>query len=397
MATIELTPTAVAAGGDAVARDADGRVVFVHGALPGERVVVQIHEERASYARGAIVAVLEPSPSRRAPPCPYAAGGCGGCGWQHVAPPTQRDQRRDLVVEALTRIGGLEDPAVDPGVALGTERYRTTVRCGVVAGRAGYRRRRSHDVLPVDDCLVAHPLVAELVAEGRFGSATEVTLRAGARTGERMVVAHPTAAGVRAPDGTIVVGTDELRRGRRAWYHEQAAGRSWRISASSFFQARPDGAERLVAEVTSALERLAPDAVTLVDLCSGVGLFAGTVGADRRVTAVERHRPAVADGRHNLAGIDVRHVRAGFESWRPAAADVVVADPTRAGLGRIGVDAVAATGAGLVVLVSCDAAALGRDTSLLGAAGYAFEGATLVDLFPHTAHVEVVSRFVRTS
>ncbi len=395
MATVELTPTTVAAGGETVARDDDGRVVFVHGALPGERVMVDIVEERATFARGATVAVVEASPWRRQPPCPNVARGCGGCGWQHVAPEAQRDHRRAVVIDALRRIGGVEAPSVGAGVALPAERYRTTVRCAVVDGRAGYRRRRSHDVLVVDDCLVSHPLVAELVADGRFGEATEVTLRAGARTGERVAVIHPSAAGVQVPDGTLVVGTDELRKGRRAWYHEEVAGRRWRISASSFFQARPDGAEALVAEVTTAVERLSPGAATLVDLCSGVGLFGGTVGKGRRVTAVERHRPAVADARHNLAGMDVRHVRAAFETWRPAPADVVVADPARGGLGRAGVAAVTATGASLVVLVSCDAAALGRDAGLLRAGGYGFEGATLVDLFPYTAHVEVVSRFVR--
>lgn len=385
----------MAVGGDAVARDGSGRVVFVHGALPGERVLAAVNDERKTFARATVVEVLDPSLDRRTPPCAYASGGCGGCDWQHIAPGAQRDHRRASVVECLQRLGGIDDPAVLAGAPLATERYRTTVRCGVVGGRAAYRRRRSHDLLPVEDCLVAHPLVVELIEEGRFGSAREVTLRVGARTSERLVVAHPTAEGVVLPEGTRVVGTRELTNGRRAWYHEEVAGRRWRISATSFFQSRPDGAEALVQAVGGAVDELAPEETTMVDLCSGVGLFAGTIGNGRRIVAVERHAAAAADARHNLADQDVRHVRTNFEQWRPSPAGIVVADPARSGLGTAGVATVVATGATAVVLVSCDPAALGRDASLLGASGYSYVGSVLVDLFPHTAHVETVSRFIR--
>lgn len=396
MTTVEMTPTAMAVGGEAVARDDAGRVVFVHGALVGERVLVELTEERKTFARASVVEVLDPSVDRREPPCPNVRRGCGGCDWQHMAPATQADHRQASVIESLQRLGGITDPDVRTGAPLATERYRTTVRCAVVDGRVAYRRRRSHDLLTVDDCLVAHPLIADLITHGRFGSAREVTLRAGARTSERLVLAHPTAEGVVVPDDTLVVGTADVRQGRRAWYHEEVAGRRWRISATSFFQARPDGAEALVEAVGAAVHELVPDASTMVDLCSGVGLFAGTAGAGRRVVAVERHRAAVADARHNLADDDVRHVRSGFEGWRASPAEIVVADPSRSGLGPAGVRTVAAVGATAVVLVSCDPAALGRDADLLQAVGYRYIGSVLVDLFPHTSHVEVVSRFLRS-
>lgn len=385
----------MAAGGDAVARDQDGRVVFVAGALPGERVRVVISDERRTFARAAAVEVRTASPDRRRPPCPHVADGCGGCGWQHIEPAAQRRHRRVIVADALTRLGGIVDPVVRDGPDLPTERYRTTVRATVVDGRAGFRRRRSHDALAVDDCLVAHPLLAELIVDGRFGDATKVVLRAGARTGERLVIAQPSTAGVWLPDDVALVGADELARGRRAWFHEEVAGRRWRISAPSFFQGRPDGAEALVAAVAGAIEIHAPDAATLVDLCAGVGLFAGTVGAGKRIVAVERDRAAVADARVNLVGDPARVVRSSVERWRPSAADVVVADPPRTGLGARGVATVAAAGAPLVVLVSCDPAALGRDAGLLVAAGYELVDATVIDLFPHTPHVETVATFVR--
>lgn len=394
----------MAVGGDAVARDDDGRVVFVAGALPGEQVVAEVTEERRDFARAVTVEVLHAAAERREPPCPHVADGCGGCDWQHVVPPAQAELKRAMVAETLHRFGGVAEPVVELGPPLEPGGGRTTVRAAVTNGRAGYRRRRSHDVLAVDECLISHPLVAEMLVDGWFAGATEVTLRAGARTGERLAIVTPTAQGVRLPADVVVVGSDELRRGHRAWYHEEVAGRRWRISATSFFQARPDGADALVSLVGQAVEGLVPNAERLVDLCSGVGLFAGSLagtaaGASsdtpRSVLAVERHRPAVVDAGYNLAGLDARVVRSSIEAWRPSTAEVVVADPPRRGLGKPGVAAVAATGAAACILVSCDPAALGRDVALIAGCGLHHVRSTLVDLFPNTSHVEVVTALVR--
>lgn len=393
MATVEVTISGLVAGGDGLARADDGKVVFVTGALPGERVLAEITDDRGGFARAALGGVLDASPDRIDPPCRHVVRGCGGCGWQHVSPKAQPALKADIVVDALRRIGKIDAPIVVAGPVLG-DGGRTTVRGAVVDGRFGFRRRRSHDVVTVDDCPVTHPRLVDLVADGRYHGATEVTLRAGAGTGERLVLAHPTAARVQVPDDVVVVGTDELRRGRHAWYHEEVAGRRWRISSTSFFQSRPDGAEALVDAVRAAIADR-PDDGALIDLCCGVGLFAGTVGAGRPVVGLERHGPAVHDARHNLSDLDVRLVRAGLDRWRPSPADVVVADPARAGLGAKAVRAVAATGAARIVLISCDPAALGRDAHLLGGHGYRLVSSTLVDMFPQTAHVEVVSRFDR--
>ena len=393
---LELTTTGVAAGGASVARDEDGRVVFVRGALPGERVRVVVTDERRSYASARVAEVLEAAPDRVVPPCPHVAEGCGGCDWQHIGPDAQPGLRAAIVRDALTRIGRIEAPMVAEGEPLPSERYRTTVRGAVVGDRFAYRRWHSHDSLAVGSCLIAHPLVEEVVEEGRFPGARQVTIRAGAATGERLVVVDGSADGVVVPEGVAVVGKDELRRGRRAWYHEEVAGRTWRISATSFFQSRPDGAEQLVRAVRSTATDVAPGAGSMADLCAGVGLFAGTVGAGLPVIAVERDRSAVADARHNLGDEPVRVVRASIEGWRPDHVDLVVADPPRTGLDRKGVAAIKGTRAHGVVLVSCDPAALGRDARLFAEAGYRHAGTTLVDLFPHTSHVEAVTGFVRS-
>jgi len=389
-ARAELRVERVVAGGDGLARGEDGRVVFVAGALPGERVVAQIEQQRRDFSRAAAVEVLEASPWRRSPPCPAVAAGCGGCGWQHVDPDGQRELKRDIVADALRRLGGLADPVVEVGRPLDPVGYRTTVRVGLYQGRPGFRAASSHELVPVDHCLVAHPLVDDLLRTTSFGAAAEATLRCGVATGERLVLAHPDATGVDVPAGVVLA---SAAAPDDAAFHEVVAGHRFRVSATAFFQTRADGAAALVEEVRVALDG-AP-AGRLVDAYAGVGLFAATVAADRPVVAVEQHRAAVADARVNLAGHDARVVRADVARWRPVDAPVVIADPARAGLGRIAAGVLAGTGAARLVLVSCDPASLGRDSRLLAGHGFRHQRSVLVDLFPHTPHVEVVTTFLR--
>ena len=173
------------------------------------------------------------------------------------------------------------------------------------------------------------------------------------------------------------------------------AGKVWRISARSFFQSSPEGAEALVEVVSDRVQRYAPAAERLVDLYAGVGLFAGTIGANRHVVAVERSRSSIADARINLADLDVRLRDMAVQDWRPEPADVVIADPARRGLTSEGVDIVDRTGAALCVLVTCDVGALGRDTRLLLEAGFDHVDSAVIDLFPHTDAVEVITTFAR--
>jgi 23S rRNA (uracil1939-C5)-methyltransferase len=193
----------------------------------------------------------------------------------------------------------------------------------------------------------------------------------------------------------VLVGAADLDRGHRAWIHDVVVGRRWRISARSFFQSRPDGAEGLVDAVVAGIAPTEPRRVA--DLYAGVGLFAGALHdrlatAPARTEVVEANRGAVADARVNLADLQgVRVVAVDVRRWRPSAVDAVVADPSRHGLGADAVRRIAATGAVTLALVSCDPAALGRDAGLLAAAGYDLRALRMIDLFPHTPHVEVVS------
>jgi 23S rRNA (uracil1939-C5)-methyltransferase len=198
------------------------------------------------------------------------------------------------------------------------------------------------------------------------------------------------------PEGVRVVAGAELAAGRRAWLHEEVAGVRLRVSARSFFQAGPEAAEALVAAVADAAGALGPDD-RVADLYGGVGLFAATVGRGARTVLVEASASATADARINLRGTDrpARVVRSDVARWRPRRMDLVIADPPRVGLGRGAARTVAGTHARRVMLVSCDAGSLGRDVALLRAAGYRWVSSTLVDAFPHTPHVEVVTRLDR--
>lgn len=391
---VEVRAERMVAGGSALARTSEGKVVLVAGALPGELVQVQV-ERRRGADRGTVLAVREPSPDRVEPPCPHVVEGCGGCDWQHATPDRQQQMRLEIVEDALRRLGHLDDPVVRSGPVIDPAGGRSTLRLGVDDGVLGLRHRSSHEVVPLAGCLVAVPELSALLAPGALdpGVAEEVVLRVAPGTGERLLLAEPTAEGVVAPADVAVVGGDELDAGRRRWFHVEVAGVRLRVSARSFVQARAAGAEALVEVVSEQVEGAPPG--PLVDLYGGVGLFAATVGAERPVVVVERSRSAAADARQNLAhrGKQAKVVARAVARWTPSRAAVVVADPSRAGLGPVGVAKVVATGAPRVVLVSCDAASLGRDAAALVGEGYRHVESVVVDMFGHTSHVEVASRF----
>jgi 23S rRNA (uracil1939-C5)-methyltransferase len=376
---VELTATRMVAGGDALGRIEDGRVALIDGALPGERVRIEVTADKADLLRGRVVEVLEPSAARVTPPCVHAREGCGGCGWQHVAVDAQPQLKLDIIRDALNRIAHIPEPPLAAPVLLPTDGFRTTVRALVVDGKPAFRKHQSHDPVMIDSCMVAHPAIDELLRDGKFGRATEVTLRVATGTGERAALAEPAEIVMDLPP--------DVMRGKNAAVHEVIDGHSMRVSINSFFQSRTDGAATLARLVRGAT---GPDRI-LADLYCGVGLFAITADQPKRIVAVERGRAAVADAKFNLKGRDARIVRSDVGKWKGNKVDVVVADPSRAGLGRDGARAVLACDPERVVLVSCDAAALARDIGLLVAAGFTLTSVTLVDLFAHTPHVECVT------
>jgi len=201
---LDLDVTGVAHGGWCVARDGGGRVVFVRHALPGERVRARVTEATASFARAEAVEVLRPSPDRVAPRCPHARpGGCGGCDWQHADLAAQRRLKAEVVREQLRRLAGLDrevtvEPVAGDADGLG---WRTRVRFSVgPGGTAGLLAHRSHDVVEVGDCPIAHPLVQARQVTGRnWAPARSVEVVVSPAGRERALIVAPAPPGAGAP------------------------------------------------------------------------------------------------------------------------------------------------------------------------------------------------------
>ena len=374
-------------------------MVFVDGAIPGEVVIAEVVETRNDFRRAVVIDVVEASSDRVAPPCPNVAKGCGGCGWQHVGVARQRALKEDIVRDALVRIAKVAPDALPTiaSVGLPSEGFRTTVRVAVEGGRARYHQARSPGLVDATGCLIAHPLLLDLIDGGCFGDAEEAVIRVGVASGERAVLLRPSARGARLPADVSVVDATAKPGPMQGVVRERVRERDLAVSIRSFFQSSPLAAEALVGEVLRALGGTAEGVATFADLYAGVGLFAGAVAEAFGAigVAVERSRSAVADARQNLADVDVRIVPSEVGRWRAERVDAVIADPARPGLGKPGAAAVARSDAGLVVLISCDPASFARDVRLLRDARLELEAVSLVDAFPHTPHMEVVSTFQR--
>lgn len=383
------------ASGGGVGRAPDGRVTFVRYALPGELVRVDVNEATSSFYRGDAVEVLEASPERVTPPCPYFfPGGCGGCDLQHASQPAQLEWKAAIVREHLRRIAGLEwDVRVTatPGTGEGSRRR---LRCGVDAdGVLGLRRARSHELVSIDECWISDPVFAVAFAHAWPG-VDEVELRA-IGEGVPFAVARRSAErgaqyDLRSLEGTPLDPSTHSRVTVRDHVYT--------VGPQSFWQSHRDAPELLVDSVLAFAGVSSGDDV--VDLFSGVGLFsvplAKLVGPSGRVSAVESSAHAVRDARENAAALRQLKVREWSVSPRSVndtvrEGSIVVLDPPRHGLAKGVVDALARRGPRRVVYVSCDAATFSRDLKDFLRNGFVLSDLRVFDLFPMTEHVELVS------
>ncbi len=421
---VEVGP--VAHGGHCVARH-EGRVLFVRHALPGERVVAEVTEgdEDSRFLRADAVEVLQASPDRVPAPCPYAGPGrCGGCDFQHVAPGAQRRFKVAVITEQLERLAGLSPaeagwdatvvPAEGDKVPKGqVPAWRTRVTYAVDdQGRAGLRRHRSHEVEPVERCLIAAPEVTELGVESRTWPQT-ATVEAIAATGssDRQVVITPEPGGrlpiVELDRPVSVLRVDDAggvhQVHGRGFVRERAVRRTWRVGGAGFWQVHPQAADTLTRAVIDGLRPRRGESA--LDLYCGVGLFAGAlaerVGERGAVLGIEAVKRAVEDARHNLADFDRVRVEHGtvekvLPRTRITGTDLIVLDPPRTGAGRTTVDLLTALTPRAVAYVACDPAALARDLTYFAAAHYRPTSLRAFDLFPMTHHVECVAILERT-
>lgn len=412
---IEITAGEAAHGGWCVARPDAGPVVFVRHALPGEIVRARVTEVTSRFSRADAVEILKPSPDRVEPPCRYARpGACGGCDWQHAALPAQRALKAAVIAQQLRRLAGIDrevtvEPLPGDDSGLG---WRTRVRFAVTSGgTAGLRGHRSHEVVPVDDCLIASPAIRDLeLPGGDWPGVTAIDAMTGAGSRQRAVVLETSRKGggdttprYVSSEALFTTNGRSLRPVRGGPYlRQRAAGRDWRVSVGAFWQVHPGAADALAAAVLAALRPGAGEVAA--DLYCGAGLFAGVlapaVGPDGTVVGVESDAVAVRDARHNLREFGWARVRRGdvadvARRGQLPRATIVVADPPRAGLAREAISYLAGGPATRFAYVSCDPATLARDTRLLTEAGWSLADLRAFDAFPMTHHVECVAAFTR--
>jgi len=415
---LELSVGEVVHGGWCICRqDATGWVVFLRHALPGERVRAVVTQVTARFARADAVEILDASADRVEPPCRYARpDGCGGCDWQHASLPAQRALKAAVIRQQLSRIAGL-DRHVDvlplPGYDAGLG-WRTVVSYAVdQRGKPGLRKHRSHDIVEIDECLIAHDLVNGAGITGlAWPSAKSVQVCAVPDTGQRgVIVTAARAAGLPAiaADSVLLAGRPRGRtalRGR-AWLTRHAAGREWRVSLGGFWQVHPAAADVLAAAVLAELDPQ-PGEVAL-DLYCGAGLFAGVlaeaVGPGGAVIAIDADAAAVRDARHNLRAWPWARAHRGdaasvLQRAGLSGASLAVLDPPRTGVARPVIDALCARDGtrlalGRICYVSCDPATLARDLRLLLDGGWHLAALRGYDAFPMTHHVECVATLTR--
>jgi tRNA/tmRNA/rRNA uracil-C5-methylase (TrmA/RlmC/RlmD family) len=436
---------APAHGGHTVARH-EGRVIFVRHGIPGELVSVAVREdgEKARFWRGDVVEVHEPAESRvphfwtQADSLHAAARGAlpvGGAEFGHISLEAQREIKGRIFIEQLERLGGIDAaehgftgvraPEGESADALG---WRTRTAFAVDAkGRLAMSPFRSNDLVPVKEMPLAHPKINELklwelplvgisrievaVGSGEDSGVLVLFVEDGTVAGAAGRAAKRLPEGVSAASvtqvaGSVADGRGALQRLRgRTWLSESVAGHDYRITGEGFWQIHRLAPATLVERV---MAQLSPGYGTRVaDLYAGAGLFsaplAKAVGDDGMLLSIEGAPGTSKDAVKNLREFPQAIISQGRVektlsrelNTRKAKLDSIVLDPPRTGAGKTAVSAMARSGAQKISSVSCDPASFARDTADLAAAGFRLDEVEVIDLYPHTHHMETVGLFVR--
>jgi 23S rRNA (uracil1939-C5)-methyltransferase len=429
--------------GRGIGRTDEGLAVFVPGLIPGDRAIVTIERMKKRFALASVDRIVEASPDRVAPPCPHF-GRCGGCSLQHMRYAAQIRMKERWVEAGLARIGGVREPTVRPIAAMELPwRYRNKARYAALGARVGFYAAGSRTLTDVPDCPIQAPPASALADVLRRrtpdggpergdgdDSVRALTVRTAFGTGEVMAVLSVRGKRLRDVESLVLAMDDAVSAlprtenglayslesvavsdetgekpvvvAGKGTIEERIGDLLFEISPLSFFQVNPDRARALTDLV---VRYAAPQRTeTVFDLYCGAGLLGlSCAKAAKRVVGIESDASAVADANRNAVRNGI--VNATFSRDRAERAlpallareipETVILDPPRAGCREELLSALASAAPPRVVYVSCDPATLARDVKRLTAMGYAFVRATPVDMFPHTAHVEVVALLER--
>jgi 23S rRNA (uracil1939-C5)-methyltransferase len=427
-AELELEIDSLAQGGRGVART-DGYVVFVSGALPGDRVRARLVRSKRDYGEAKTVELIRPSSDRLADRCLHEGEPCPGAPWQGMAYERQLAEKADQVADAFRRLGRLERFELEPIVpALEQWRYRNKLEYSFGGSperlALGFHRRGSWaEVVDVDDCLLASEAnnaarnrVRDWAREQRLdaydrraqaGTLRNLVVREGRRTGRVQTRLVTSVADLPRPPvdlHTVIEGpgggTDGPTGALGAEHlHEELCGLRFRVSHDAFLQTNTEMAERLYGIAADAAGLTGRERV--FDLYCGIGTVALALASRAgEVWGLETVASAIADAEHNAAANEVGNAhfvaadaRVGIRPLieRAGRPDIVVVDPPRAGLSAKVVRRVLECEAGRIVYVSCNPTTLAPNAAQMVAAGYSLRRVTPVDMFPQTPHVECVA------
>lgn len=409
----------IAAGGDGVGRLADGRVAFVARTAPGDLVEARILVQKRRYVRAEAERLLERSLDRRPAPCPHYAR-CGGCSIEHLAYPAQLAAKRELVREALRRIGGMEIEVPEVVASPRETKYRNRVsfalrRLGGGRVVAGFHDRLNPDrILDIDGrCLLPEPAVAEgwdtlrrswgtdasrlpsgerlrLTVRGTHDGALTLLVEGGygpGRAAELVAAVRPLESVWHRPAGAEAVLLAGAERVEEDWSGERVL-----LGGTMFLQVNRDTAALLEAHV---LERTGSAAgLRLIDAYCGVGIYARRlVRAGAEVLGIELDAHALEEARRACgAGVTLLQARVEDVLAQHLPVDVVIANPPRAGLDAAACAALVTRPPARLVYVSCDPATLARDARRLSPV-LRLRAVRSFDMFPQTTHVETVAEF----
>jgi 23S rRNA (uracil1939-C5)-methyltransferase len=390
----------IAAGGAGLARRG-AQAVFVEGSAPGELVTCRLTEEHRSWARAALLEVVEASPDRVEPGC-GRYGVCGGCNLQHIRYEAQLAAKAGILKAAFTRIGGFSppEPAVFPSnpweyrnrmrfhrISRGgapLKGRRTITASGTkdrgAGGGVGLKARKSGELVPVPDCPVADPGIREALRQSAWGG---TVIRLPPEKDQCTVYSR----------GGLFLSEGGERRGRTRLLDREVV-----LDAGLFFQSNGAMLERLIIDLRDLAAGTALRGRAMADLYCGVGTFACFLGEFfSGVDLVERDKTALALARENLKGSAAAAFFAlSDDDWirqKTAPYGFIVVDPPRQGLSPSLADRLAGEGPPLLAYVSCDPASLARDSGILRRHGYALTELGLYDFYPQTAHIESLAVF----
>jgi 23S rRNA (uracil1939-C5)-methyltransferase len=418
---VQVNIESMAFKGYGVAR-VDGKVLFIPHSVTGDKAWIKIIEKKKNYSIGKLIHLIEPSPWRVNPPCAFF-GQCGGCQWQHINDSIQTNLKEEILKEILKRLGGLkETPPITAAPSPHPYGYRARVQLKAKGEAMGYYQERSHRIVDIDHCPIAHPLVNQMISSLRkappsFFRMEEIEINVSPEEGKGILIlhrlslhqgmkhfvkeflqTHPILKGIAVmrKKGLTLFGDPYLNFTISLNQWGEKSVLRLRTSPESFFQVNLRQNEKLIQTVLEFSD--VNEGERVLDLYAGVGNFTLPLAiASKEVWGIEESRGAVEDARFNAERNGIKNcnfihgrVEDILKHWRRERPDLIILDPPRTGCKAV-LDQVVRLKPNKIVYTSCEPTTFARDLRLFSERGYRLQRLALIDMFPQTYHMEVVA------